>query len=450
MSLKQLNPAIIIYRHAPNEKDLSEELTSLVTSCGYTPIKMFKQTRPVSVKYNLGRGKVLEIKDELMMLDASIKDRLTIIFGNDLTPTQKFNLETEFDIEIIDKTTLILEIFEQRASSEEAKLQVSLARSKYNLAFQKANLLHSIGQRFGTERRGYKQLGESKITVFETGYRRQQAKIEQRLERLEKYRVEQRKQQVKDTGVNHYTVSLVGYTSSGKSTLLNALAGSQVPTSAQLFTTLAPATRRVFIKNTLLLVSDTVGFLDGLPTSLIEAFRSTLEASTQAHVLILILDVSDPIDEIDRKLRVVINTLSEIGATNRRQLIALNKSDLVPAERIQNITQKLKKDFGEMFSSIFPISALNKDVSSLKSAILSLLPEWKYEANFALQDSSYPKWRSFIYNNYHVERDVQNSDGKTITIIFTTRTLINHELSRLENIKLLDSTSTDLSPLLIQ
>ncbi|MFX1535621.1 MAG: GTPase HflX [Promethearchaeota archaeon] len=449
MCLKHLNPAIIIYRRAPDEKDLSEELISLVTSCGYTPIEIFKQIRPMSVKYNLGRGKLLEIKDKIKMLDVSVKDKLTIIFGNDLTPNQKFNLETEFDIKIIDKTTLILEIFEQRASSEEAKLQVSLAGSKYNLAFLKANLLHSIGQRFGTERKGYKQLGESRLAVFETDYRRRQAKIEQRLEQLEKNRTEQRKRQVKGTGVNHYTISLVGYTSSGKSTLLNALAGSQVPTSAQLFTTLAPATRRVFIENTLLLVSDTVGFLDGLPTSLIEAFRSTLEASTHAHILILVLDISDPIDEIYRKLKVVINTLREIGAIDSRKLIALNKDDLISEERIQDISRKLKEDLREIFSGICAISALNEEVSSLKSAILTLLPQWKYEANFSLYDPSYPKWRSFIYNNYHVEQDIQNSDGKT-TIIFTTRILINHELRRLENIKLLDSMTTDLSSSLVQ
>ncbi|MFX0090890.1 MAG: GTPase HflX [Candidatus Hodarchaeota archaeon] len=449
MSLKLLKPAIVIYRHAPAEQDLSEELHSLVFSCGYRPIKTFKQIRPPSAKYNLGRGKIFEIKDELETLDEEIKTKMVIIFGNELTPTQKYNLEVEFGFEVIDKTYLILEIFEQRASSEEAKLQVSLARSKYSLAFLKADLLHKIGQRFGTERRGFRQLGESRLMIFETNYKRQEARIEQQIKKLEKTRNEQRKQQIRDIGVTHYTVSLVGYTSSGKSTLLNTIAGSQVPTSNQLFTTLSTTTRRVFFENTLFLVSDTVGFLDGLPTSLIEAFRSTLEASVQAHILVIVLDVSNPLSEIFRKLEVVLYTLDDIKATNRR-VLALNKSDLVSREKIEKVTNELRIHFPNTFDEIFSISALKGNVKPLEAVLLGFLPKWKYKVCFSLYDPNYAKWRSFIYNTYHVEQEIQSSDGESSTIIFTARILINPELKCLENLKLVETISTDLSPMIIQ
>lgn len=277
------------------------------------------QVRPdVEAATLLGRGKVEELKE---LADAHHAD--VLIVDNELTPTQQRNLESAVGIKVIDRTQLILDIFARRARTAEGRLQVELAQLKYTLprlAGQGASLSR-LGGGIGT--RGP---GETKL---ETDRRRISSRIKKLEQDLEKVRTGRALHREKRTAVPIPTISLAGYTNAGKSTLFNRLTAAGVTADARMFATLDPTIRSITLPSRRrVLLSDTVGFVRNLPTTLIEAFRATLEEVADAALILHVADVSS--DQAAQHVAEVFRVLGEIGAASTPQILVLNKADRLP------------------------------------------------------------------------------------------------------------------------
>jgi len=249
------------------------------------------------------------------------------VFDMELKGGQRANLENELEVTVMDRTELILNIFAERAQTSEGKLQVELAKLLYALPRLrgKGNALSALGGGIGT--RGP---GETKLEIDRRTIRDRVAKLRKKLKKLSGTRGTQRKARLR-SGVK--TVALVGYTNAGKSTLLNSITGAGAYADNRLFATLDPLTRRFRFDSGLDVVfSDTVGFIRRLPTTLIAAFRSTLEEALYADLLLIVLDASDA--DVNEHLEVVEQTLTTIGAGEIPRLVVLNKSDLTPGDAL--------------------------------------------------------------------------------------------------------------------
>jgi GTP-binding protein HflX len=286
-----------------------------------------------------------------------------IIFGNELKVVQVYNLARLTGVEVIDRFQLILKIFLRRASTKEAKLQIDLARLRYELAHAKEKVrLAKID-----EQPGFLGLGKYKVDVYHESVRRQVHSTQQKLKRIRKTRKLHRRHR-RESGFP--LASLAGYTNSGKSTLFNTLAKENVPADSSLFTTLSTTTRMVNLFGEKILLTDTVGFVDKLPLMLIEAFRSTLEETIFSDLILLVVDVSEPQDEIERKLLCCLETIREIGATGIPIILVLNKIDLLPTGTLEQRMENLRN-----FSPrLVPLSALYKtNIHLLKEEMVTHL-----------------------------------------------------------------------------
>jgi len=315
-----------------------------------------------------------------------------IIFGDELKVTQIYNLAKLTGLEVIDRFQLILEIFNRRASTKEAKLQIELARWRYELAHAKEKVrLAKI-----SEQPGFMGLGKYEVDVYHEAVRRQVFSIQEKLKRVRRTRKLHRQRREK---LGFPSISLAGYTNSGKSTLFKALTGEDVPIDRGVFTTLSTTTRMIDLFGEPVLLTDTVGFIDRLPITLVEAFRSTLEETIFADLILLVVDVSEPLDEIERKTRCCIDTLRDIGALGMPVLIVLNKIDLVPKERLE-----LKiKSLNEYSSNLIPISALHKtNLDALKMRIAHhLVRHVKSSVTIPISGNSL-SFLSWIYDHANV------------------------------------------------
>ncbi len=270
----------------------------------------------------MGAGKVKELKELVQHYDCD-----AVIFDLELKPSQHRNLERELEVQVLDRTALILIIFGQRARTREGRLQVELAQVEYDLPRLTRQWGHLSRQRGGTQQRGE---GEKQIEVDRRMLRRQK---EQLLEELELVRSQRQMHRERRKYTGAPVVALVGYTNAGKSTLLNRLAGSQTLAEDKLFATLDPTTRRVrFAGGQEILLTDTVGFVQRLPTTLVAAFRATLEEVAEADLLVHVIDASHP--SVQLQINAVEQVLEEIGAGGLPIVLALNKADLLPANLI--------------------------------------------------------------------------------------------------------------------
>ena len=268
----------------------------------------------------LGTGKVQEVADLVRFHDCD-----AVIVDLELTPRQHRNLERELDAQVVDRTALILIIFGQRARTREGRLQVELAQVEYDLPRIARQWSHLSRQRGGTQQRGE---GEKQIEVDRRLLRRQKENL---LEDLEKVRSQRQlhRDRRKESGAP--VVALVGYTNAGKSTLLNRLAAANTLAEDKLFATLDPTVRRVRLQGGQeLLLTDTVGFVQRLPTTLVAAFRATLEEVKEADLLVHVVDASHP--SVYRQIEAVEEVLKEIEANDRPMVLALNKHDLMPTD----------------------------------------------------------------------------------------------------------------------
>ena len=290
-------------------KTLDMEVVDIVT--------LPEKTSAASIaRFGIGSGKAQEIAQ---LAEAQEAD--CIIFDTEITPTRQRNWETLAGIPVFDRQEVILRIFAQRARTKEAVLQVELAQLTYSLP----RLAHSYGdmarQRGGSY--GSKGAGETKLELDRRSIQSHIVQVKRELEKVVQERQTQRKRREK---IPLPTCALVGYTNAGKSSLLNALTGSQVLAQDKLFATLDPTTRRLSIAGgTGLLLTDTVGFISNLPHSLVDAFKSTLEEAVQAQLLLVVVDASDR--AAIEQYETVCQVLEEIGTTDNKRLIVLNKID---------------------------------------------------------------------------------------------------------------------------
>ncbi len=294
------------------------ELFELVESAGAEPVFSVTQNlnKPETATY-VGTGKLAEITDICVAQDIDI-----LVFDSELTPTQIKNIEAQTDVRVIDRTTLILDIFAQRARSKEGKIQVELAQLKYMLPrlTGKGIAMSRLGGGIGT--RGP---GETKLETDRRHIRRRMETLKEELSDVEKHRTMLRKRREKDGII---TCAIVGYTNAGKSTLMNCLTNAGVLAQDKLFATLDPTSRALKLPSgvTVMLI-DTVGLVRRLPHHLVEAFRSTLEEAAQSDIILNVCDASS--EESRTHMQVTTDLLESLGCGETPIITVLNKCDLI-------------------------------------------------------------------------------------------------------------------------
>jgi len=353
---------ILVYRRDPFEKSKMDELKSLAEAAGYEIVGSLEQVRRPHPLYHIGPGKARELAQMVKDLRAD-----KVCFGNDLKIIQIYNLAKITGVEVIDRLQLILEIFVRRASTREAKLQIELARLRCELANAKEKVrLAKMG-----EQPGFHGLGKYEADVYYETINRRLHKIQEKLMEIRRTREIHRARRVK---LGFPMISLAGYTNSGKSTLFNALTKESVPVDSRVFTTLSTTTRAIEIFGEKVFVTDTVGFIDRLPVTLIEAFRSTLEETIFSDLILLVVDVSEPLDEILRKLSASLEIIREIGAAGIPVIVPLNKIDLLSQDELREKIEKLNEIFN---LKLIPISALyGINIDLLKDEIAKVLKRY--------------------------------------------------------------------------
>lgn len=393
--------------------DLSE-IAQLATAAGYTVIDEVSQRREEDPAYHLGEGKVVAIGQ--MLADEDVG---TLIIDARLGPYQVFNIASQCPSETVvkDRFTLILDIFADRAQTRTAQLQVELARLRYELPRVEAKV--SLARR--DERPGFMGLGE-----YDEG-RKQDithriARIQQELTQLGRQQARRREQR-REAGF--WLVAMAGYTNAGKSTLLRRLAADLEidaneglhpdlnPTAEsrdELFTTLGTTSRRVETPHRQLILTDTVGFVAELPTWLVESFRSTLEAAYKADLLLLVVDVSDPLDVIRQKIQVSHATLSD--QNEAPILTVLTKADQVGAVKLREVETSL----GPLVNDPVPVSGeTGMGIERLLARIDAMLPQPVTDRFVLPQTPAAMKLLAWIYDHATVEEAEHTPESVAVT-----------------------------------
>jgi GTP-binding protein HflX len=360
--------AILVQRNDPrsDESIISgkvSELRELAESAGYQVAEVITQTKNPDRRYQIGRGKVEEIALRVQEIGCE-----KIIFNNKLSTTQIYNISETCKCEVIDRFQLILEIFATRATTQRAKLQVELAKLKYELP--KARAIISLLKK--EERPGFMGLGS-----YEDSYEQD---VKNRISRIEKELAGARKDSESLRTFRHdhgfSLVALAGYTNAGKSTLFNILVSESVPVENLLFTTLSPITRSLSIHGRRILLTDTVGFIEDLPHWMVDAFRSTLDEIFLADVILLVVDASEPPETIRQKLATSHNTLWE-QIEGVSIVTVLNKTDLITEEELKERIALV----GYLAPNPVAISGKNgTGLNILKDEIYRNLPKWKRDS----------------------------------------------------------------------
>jgi GTPase len=318
-----LDRALLVHVNLGRKPEASgrvAELRELARSAGVKILEVVEQTRSdPDPRYLVGRGKLEQIVVRAMQLGAEL-----LIFDPDLTPGQARAISDFTDLKVIDRTMLILDIFAQRAASRDGKLQVELAQLKYTLPrlAEKNTMMSRL-----TGGIGGRGPGETKLEINRRRARERITRLEQQIEELSKRRGVRRQRR---TQRDVHVVSIVGYTNAGKSSLMNALSGSEVLVEDKLFATLDPTSRRIDVGGTGdVVLTDTVGFIRDLPQDLVNAFRATLEEIGEADLLLHVVDASEP--EHEAQIQSVIRILTDLGLGERPRLLVFNKGDLIEA-----------------------------------------------------------------------------------------------------------------------
>lgn len=307
-------------------KEYLDELEFLAETAGAEVVKRFTQKidQANSVTY-VGKGKLQEIRDYLTLQEENEEEVGMVIFDDELSAKQIRNIEAELKVKILDRTSLILDIFAMRAQTANAKTQVELAQYKYMLPRLQRLWTHLERQGGGSGSGkggsvGLRGPGETQLEMDRRIILNRMALLKSRLAEIDKQKSTQRKNRGR-----MIRVALVGYTNVGKSTLMNLLAKSEVFAENKLFATLDTTVRKVIIENLPFLLSDTVGFIRKLPTDLVESFKSTLDEVREADLLLHVVDISHP--DFEEQIQVVEKTIADLGAGGKPTMIIFNKID---------------------------------------------------------------------------------------------------------------------------
>ncbi|NFT91376.1 GTPase HflX [Clostridium botulinum] len=391
-------------------KESLEELEELTKACNIPVLQtVFQSRNKIDPSFFIGRGKVLEIASIRQIERANV-----IIFDDELTGSQVRNLEAALGAKVIDRTTLILEIFATRAKSKEAKIQVELAQLKYRLSRLQGlgTILSRTGGGIGTRGPGEKKLETDRRHIMETIY-----DLRKELKRIKKTREVQREKRNKESIPK---VSLAGYTNAGKSTLRNVLCDlsarkdtvgkEKVFEADMLFATLDTTTRALTLKNKgLITLTDTVGFVRKLPHDLVEAFKSTLEEVIFSDILCHVVDVSS--ETAIEQYKAVNEVLTELEAIDKETILVLNKIDKATEEQINNFIEFIENDETNKDQVIIKISA--KEGINLEE-FLSLIEE-KLPYNYKKAEYLIPydksNMQSFLHRNGRVLEEDYRDNG---------------------------------------
>lgn len=382
-----------------NEAHLEEyldELEFLADTAGIKSVKRFKQKldSPHPVTF-VGKGKLDEIKAFVHDEDNEVS---MVVFDDELSPKQLRNIEAELKVKVLDRTSLILDIFAGRAQTAHAKTQVELAQYNYMLPRLKRLWTH-LERQSGGGSSGFRMRGPGE-TQLETDRRiilQKISKLKEELKEIDKQKANQRKNRGKLV-----RVALVGYTNVGKSTLMNLLSKSDVFAENKLFATLDTTVRKVTVENLAFLLSDTVGFIRKLPTELIESFKSTLDEVREADLLVHVVDISHP--AFEEQLEVVEQTLNDISKEAKPTIIVFNKidaftyiqkeeDDLTPSTKENISLEELKKTWMSKLGEncVFVSAAKRENIEELKSLL--------YERVKEIHIQRFP-YNDFLYQNY--------------------------------------------------
>ena len=387
-----------------------EELEELTKACDIPVLtKVYQGRNKIDPAFYIGRGKVLEIAHLRQTERANV-----VIFDDELSGSQVRNLENAIGAKVIDRTTLILEIFARRAKSKEAKIQVELAQLKYRLSRLQGlgTVLSRTGGGIGTRGPGEKKLETDRRHIRETIY-----DLNQDLKKIKKTREVQREKRNKESIPK---VSLVGYTNAGKSTLRNALCSiaaskdnrnkEEVFEADMLFATLDITTRAIILKNKgLITLTDTVGFVRKLPHDLVEAFKSTLEEVIYSDLLCHVVDASS--DDALEQIKAVEEVLSELGAIDKETILVLNKVDKAKEEQIKNIEENVS-----YYDDIVKISAkeeinLDKLLDKIEEKLPYNLKKVEYIIPYDKGDIV-----SFLHRNGRILSEEYVNEGTALTV----------------------------------
>lgn len=388
-------------------KEYLDELEFLAETAGATVVKRFTQKLPAanSVTY-VGKGKLEEIKEYIHQEEENEREVGMVIFDDELSAKQIRNIEAELKVKILDRTSLILDIFAMRAQTANAKTQVELAQYKYMLPRLQRLWTHLERQGGGSGAGGGKGSvglrgpGETQLEMDRRIILNRMSLLKERLAEID----EQKSTQRKNRG-RMIRVALVGYTNVGKSTLMNLLSKSEVFAENKLFATLDTTVRKVIIENLPFLLTDTVGFIRKLPTDLVDSFKSTLDEVREADLLIHVVDISHP--DFEEQISVVDKTIADLEAGGKPTMIVFNKvdaytyvekaeDDLTPKTR-ENITleELMKTWMAKLNDNCIFISAREKiNMDELKTIIYNKVRE--------LHVQKYP-YNDFLYQTYDEE-----------------------------------------------
>ncbi len=377
-------------------REYLDELAFLAETAGAEPVKIFTQrlNNPHPRTF-VGEGKLEEIRQYITENEIGI-----VIFDDELSPSQLRNIERELQVKILDRTSLILDIFALRAQTATAKTQVELALYKYLLPRLTRMWTHLERQQGGSI--AMRGPGETQIETDRRIIQDKIAKLKEDLKQIDKQKAIQRKNRGKLV-----RVALVGYTNVGKSTLMNLMSKSEVFAENKLFATLDTTVRKVIIDNLPFLLSDTVGFIRKLPHDLIESFKSTLDEVREADILLHVVDISHP--NFEEQIAVVENTLNEIDKTEKPTIIVFNKvdaftytpkdeDDLTPVSRENISLDELKRTWmSKLHENCIFISAKDKtNIEELKQLLYQKVKEIHVE-RFPFND--------FLFQNYEEEEN---------------------------------------------
>ncbi len=395
--------AVLVGLITPQQNELKaneylDELAFLAETAGAVPVKSFTQRLdyPNSTTF-VGKGKLMEIKEYIEENEIGM-----VLFDDDLSPKQLKNIERELQVKILDRTSLILDIFAKRAQTAHAKTQVELAQYQYLLPRLTRLWTHLERQRGGIGMRGP---GETQIETDRRIILDKISKLKDDLKSIDKQKSTQRKNRGKMV-----RVALVGYTNVGKSTMMNLLSKSEVFAENKLFATLDTTVRKVIVDNLPFLLSDTVGFIRKLPTHLVESFKSTLDEVREADLLLHVVDISHP--AFEEQIEVVTQTLNEVcGAADKPTIIIFNKidaynhvqkdeDDLTPRTR-ENITLEELQDtwMAKLHENCMFISARERlNIDAMREMLYARVKE--------IHVQRYP-YNDFLFQKYDEDFDME-------------------------------------------